>query len=101
MEPTLAEGDLLLTWWGRRARPGRIAVVRLPPDADGRPRPLSIKRVSRRDPAAPERWWIDSDNPREGVTSFEVGSLTDDDVLATAPARLWPRPRILTTRHTR
>jgi phage repressor protein C with HTH and peptisase S24 domain len=100
MEPTLHEGDLVLVLWGRSVRPGVVAVVRLPPDAVGAPRPISIKRVARVDPHAPGRWWLDSDNPREGVTSFEVGSLAPDDVLAVALARVWPRPGRVTTRHT-
>ncbi len=100
MEPTLREGDLLVTLWGARVRAGEVAVVRLPDDADGRPRPLSVKRVSGRDPDARERWWLDSDNPREGVTSFDVGSVADDDVLGVVVARLHPRPRWLRGRHT-
>ncbi|EAP99935.1 hypothetical protein JNB_07189 [Janibacter sp. HTCC2649] len=100
MEPTLHDGDLLLVLWGRLVRPGAVAVVRLPPDTTGTPRPLSIKRVTGADPDAPDRWWIDSDNLREGVTSFDVGSLGPDDVLAVALARVWPRPGRVTTRHT-
>lgn len=100
MEPTLHEGDLLLALWGAPIRPGVVAVVRLPPDHTGAPRPLSVKRISQMDPDAPHRWWVDSDNPREGVTSFEVGSLDPDDVVAVVVARVWPQPRSLTTRHT-
>ncbi|WP_404381365.1 S24/S26 family peptidase [Knoellia locipacati] len=100
MEPTLHEGDLLVTLWGARVRAGDVAVVRLPDDSDGRPRPLSVKRVSGPDPDAGERWWLDSDNPREGVTSFEVGSITDADVVGVVVGRLHPRPRWLRGRHT-
>lgn len=95
MEPGLFSGDLLLVRAPARARIGSIAVVRLPPDADGVPRPLSVKRLSRRDPESPERWWIERDNPREGVDSWLVGSLAPEDVLAIAICRLWPRPRRL------
>ena len=42
-----------------------------------------------RDPDDPARWWVDSDNAAEGVTSFEVGSLADDDVLAVVVGRVW------------
>lgn len=100
MEPTLHEGDLLLALWGAHVRPGVVAVVRLPPDASGAPRPLSVKRISGVDPDAPDRWWIDSDNPRDGVTSFDVGSLQPTDVLAVIVARVAPRPGRVTTRHT-
>lgn len=100
MEPTLHEGDILLALWGARVRPGAVVVVRLPPDASGSARPLSVKRVSGADPDAPARWWLDSDNPREGVTSFDVGSLDPSDVVAVVVARVSPRPRRVTTRHT-
>lgn len=100
MEPTLSEGDLLLALWGARVRPGDVAVVRLPPDASGQPRPVSVKRIHGADPRSPNRWWLDSDNPREGVTSFDVGSLDPADVLAVVVARISPRPGRVTTRHT-
>lgn len=100
MEPTLHAGDLLLTLWGATTAPGQIAVVRLPDDSAGNARPLSVKRVVGPDPDDRHRWWLDSDNPREGVTSFDVGSIPASDVLATAVARLWPRPGMLSTRHT-
>lgn len=100
MEPTLQEGDLLLSLWGALVKPGSVAVVRLPPDAQGASRPVSVKRITGPDPHSPERWWLDSDNPREGVTSFDVGSVTASDVLATVVARIWPRPGRVTTRHT-
>ncbi len=91
MLPTYREGDLLLVVRGVRPRPGRAHVVRLPPDASGRPRPLSVKRVTGPDPEHPERWWVDSDNAAEGVTSFDVGSLSTDDIVAVV-ARLVRRP---------
>ncbi|MBM6400689.1 hypothetical protein JQN70_09860 [Phycicoccus sp. MQZ13P-5] len=82
MLPTYRDGDVLLVVRGVRPRPGRAHVVRLPPDAAGRPRPLSVKRVTGRDPDDPERWWVDSDNAAEGATSFDVGSLADEDIVA-------------------
>ena len=88
MEPTLREGDVLLVLRGVRPRPGRIAVVRLPHDRDGASRPLSVKRITGPDPHDPSRWWVDSDNARHGVTSFDVGSLASDDVLAVVLCRL-------------
>ena len=37
-----------------------------PHDATALARPLSVKRLPGRDPDAPERWWLDADNPRDG-----------------------------------
>lgn len=92
MEPTLREGDLLLVLHGARPRAGRLALVRLPPDEEGAPRPVSVKRVTGPDPQDPRRWWVERDNPREGVDSWLVGSLPDADVLARVLLRL-PRAR--------
>lgn len=100
MEPTLTDGDLLVGSFGARVRVGQVAVVRLPADSSGTPRPVSVKRVTGRDPGDPQRWWLDSDNPREGVTSFEVGSIADDAVLAVVLCRLSPWPRWVRRRDT-
>lgn len=89
MLPTYRDGDVLLVVRGARPRPGRAAVVRLPDDARGTPRPLSVKRVAGADPHDPARWWVDSDNAAEGVTSFDVGSLPDEDVLAVVVGLVW------------
>jgi phage repressor protein C with HTH and peptisase S24 domain len=91
MVPTYRDGDVLLVLRGRHPRAGQVAVVRLPEDAAGAPRPLAVKRVTGRDPDDPRRWWIDSDNAAEGVTSFDVGSLAEADVLAVAVGILWRR----------
>jgi len=85
MRPTLAGGDRLLVRWGGRPRAGRLAVVRLP---DGRP--IGIKRLAFRDG---EGWWVERDNPAEGVDSWQLGrAVPDADVLGLVLARLWPRP---------
>jgi len=89
MLPTYRDGDVLLVLRGVTLRAGRAAVVRLPPDAEGRPRPLAVKRLTGPDPAAPQRWWVDSDNAAEGVTSFEIGSLHGDDILAVVVGLVW------------
>jgi phage repressor protein C with HTH and peptisase S24 domain len=89
MLPTYRDGDVLLVVRGARPRPGRAAVVRLPADASGRPRPLSVKRVAGPDPADPGRWWVDSDNAAEGVTSFDVGSLAEGDIVAVVAGLVW------------
>lgn len=83
MEPTLADGDRLLVLYGGRPRPGRVVVVRLP---DGM---LAIKRGTRLEPAG---WWVERDNPREGVDSWQVGAIPQRDVLAVTLLRIWPRP---------
>ena len=87
MEPTLHEGDVLLVGWGMPVRLGRLAVVALPDSAAG-PRGLAVKRVTGRDPGDPTRWWVERDNPREGVDSWLVGSLAAADVRAAVLARL-------------
>lgn len=88
MEPTLRDGDRLLVRHGADPKRGDLAVVRLPD------RPLSVKRVTRRDP---DGWWVERDNPVEGVDSWLVGAIPPEDVVARVVARVWPvfrRPRL-------
>ncbi len=84
MLPTLRPGDRLLVRYGARPRPGALVVVRLPGD-----RPLAVKRAVRREP---EGWWVERDNPAEGVDSWAVGAVPEGDVVAVVVGRLWPRP---------
>jgi hypothetical protein len=84
MEPALHEGDWLAVRWGRAARPGRLVVVRLPGG------PLSVKRAFRR---VAEGWWVERDNPLEGVDSWQVGAIPDEDVLGVVLFRYWPPRR--------
>jgi phage repressor protein C with HTH and peptisase S24 domain len=81
MRPTYHDGDLLLVLHGARPRPGRPAVVRLPGGV------LAVKRVVRRERAG---WWVERDNPREGVDSWTVGAVPDEQVVARVVARVWP-----------
>ncbi len=81
MEPTLREGDRLLVRHGAAPTVGRLAVVLLPG------RPLAVKRVTRR---TPEGWWVERDNPAEGVDSWLVGAVPDEAVVARVVLRLWP-----------
>ena len=81
MEPTLFDGDHLIVVYGGAPRPGRLAVVRLPSG------PLSVKRISFRDGPA---WWVERDNPAEGVDSWQVGPVPEPDVVATVVCRIWP-----------
>ena len=80
MEPTLRDGDLLLVLWNARGRPGRMAVVDLPGG-----RPMSVKRLAHRQDGG---WWVDRDNPAEGVDSWVVGVLPPHAVRALVLARL-------------
>jgi len=82
MQPTLRDGDRLLVRHGACPRVGRLVVVRLP---DG---VVAVKRATRREPGG---WWVERDNPDEGVDSWQVGAIPDADVLAVVRARVWPR----------
>jgi signal peptidase I len=82
MEPTLVDGDRLLVRHGATPRVGDVVVVRLP---DG---VLAVKRAAFR---KEDGWWVERDNPREGVDSWLVGAIADRDVLAVARSRVWPR----------
>jgi signal peptidase I len=85
MEPTLHSGDRLVVRWGACPSVGDVAVVRLPGD-----RPLSVKRVAHRDA---DGWWVERDNPREGVDSWGVGAVPDADVLGVVRLRYRPLRR--------
>ena len=90
MLPTYRDGDVLLVR-ARHPTAPRQGRGGAPPAGcrRARPRPLSVKRVTGPDPAAPQRWWIDCDNAAEGVTSFDVGSLTSEDILAVVVGLVW------------
>jgi hypothetical protein len=90
MLPTLRDGDRLLVRARRPGRdrdpaPGALLVVRLPGG-----RPEAVKRLLRR---ADGGWWVERDNPAEGVDSWLVGAIPDGDLVGVVRARLWPRPR--------
>jgi hypothetical protein len=90
MLPTLADGDRLLVRHGGTAKVGRLLVVRLP---DG---VVAVKRATRREPGG---WWVQRDNPAEGVDSWSVGAIPDADVLAVVLCRVWPPLRRCRLRH--
>ena len=100
MEPALHEGDRLLVLYGARPRCGKLAIVRLPNDESGRPRPLAVKRVAGPDPEGRGGWWVERDNPWEGVDSWAVGAIPPEGIRARVILRLptlrmpWPRPRV-------
>lgn len=83
MHPTLHAGDLVLVWWGGRARPGSLVVFRHPREGV-----LTVKRAARRDPADPDRWWVERDNPRRGSDSWAFGSIPDAQILARVIVRV-------------
>jgi phage repressor protein C with HTH and peptisase S24 domain len=84
MEPTLRDGDHLLVRWGGTPRPGRLVVVRWPG------RPLSVKRAG---VLTDDGWWVERDNPAEGVDSWQAGPVLPVDVLGIVLLRLWPLRR--------
>ena len=91
MLPTLREGDRLVARYDAVPRPGDLVVVRLPnPSGDDVPRPLAVKRAVSRDPAG---WWVERDNPAQGVDSWLVGAVPDLDVVAVVRYRIWPPRR--------
>ena len=75
----------MLVSYARLPQVGRIVVVRLP---DG---VVAVKRAVRREP---DGWWVERDNPAEGVDSWSVGAIADDAVLAVVLARVWPPRRL-------
>ncbi len=82
MRPTLVDGDRLLVRHGATPRVGDLVVVRLP---DG---VVAVKRATRREPGG---WWVERDNPAEGVDSWTVGAVPDADVVAVVRVRVRPR----------
>jgi SOS-response transcriptional repressor LexA len=87
MAPTLPDGSLVLLHRAATPKPGDVVVVTLPGG-----RPVAVKRAVRRDG---EGWWVERDNPREGVDSWSVGAIPDASVHGVARLRLWPRPHRL------
>ena len=92
MEPTLHTGDRVVVVRGAAPRLGRLAIVRLPPDDAGMPRPLAIKRVTMRDPSDPSRYWVEADNrSAPGVAdswTAGIGSLGAEQIRALVLCRL-------------
>ena len=84
MEPTLRDGDRLLVRYDVSPRLGQLVLVRLPG------RPVAVKRVVHR---SPDGWWVERDNPAEGVDSWLVGAVAETDVVAVVVRRLWPLRR--------
>ena len=81
MRPTLHPGDRLVVSYDVIPAPGDLVVVRLPGGT------VAVKRALRREA---DGWWVERDNPAEGVDSWSVGSVRDHDVLAVVRRRVWP-----------
>ena len=94
MEPALHQGDRLLVLYGARPRRGKLAIVRLPNDAAGDPRPLAVKRLSFPDPEGGDGWWVERDNPRVGLDSWAIGAIPTDGIRARVLLRLPARLRL-------
>jgi signal peptidase I len=84
MTPTLPDGSLVLLRRSARPDPGDVVVVSLPGG-----RPDAVKRAVHRDA---QGWWVERDNPREGVDSWTVGAIPEGQVHGVVRWRLWPRP---------
>jgi hypothetical protein len=94
MEPALHEGDRLLVLYGARPRRGKLAIVRLPNDRAGAPRPLAVKRLSCPDPEGGDGWWVERDNPREGLDSWAIGAIPAAGIRGRVILRLPDRLRL-------
>lgn len=86
MEPTLFEGDILLVKPVDAPKRGEVpdgvlVVCQLPGG-----RPLAVKRlVGWLDGG----WWVERDNPREGVDSVLCGSLEPGAIKGIVVRRIW------------
>jgi phage repressor protein C with HTH and peptisase S24 domain len=87
MLPTLVDGDRLLVRYGAVPVAGDLVVVRLPAGPDGAPRPLAVKRAGH---VERDGWWVERDNPAEGVDSWSAGVVAHHDVVAVVVRRVWP-----------
>jgi hypothetical protein len=72
----------LLVRTGEPAAPGALVVVRLPGRSG-----LAVKRAVRRDE---DGWWVERDNPREGIDSWVVGAVPETGIVAIVVWRVWP-----------
>jgi signal peptidase I len=86
MRPTLRDGDRLLVRYDALPGRGDLVLVRLPAGPDG-PRPLAVKRAGWHEAGG---WWVERDNPVEGVDSWAVGAVPDHDIVAVVLRRVWP-----------
>jgi nickel-type superoxide dismutase maturation protease len=88
MAPTLRDGDVVLARNRPVPRAGDVVVVTWV----ARPGQLSVKRAAGRDG---DGWHVEGDNPRASTDSRELGPARVHGVVV---ARLWPQPRLLSSR---
>jgi nickel-type superoxide dismutase maturation protease len=88
MAPTLRHGDVVLARRDEKPRRGDVVVVTWVT----RPRQLSVKRAAHPED---EGWHVEGDNPHASTDSRELGPARVHGVVV---ARLWPRPRLLSSR---
>jgi nickel-type superoxide dismutase maturation protease len=88
MAPTLKDGDVVLARNRRVPRMGDVVVVTWVT----RPGQLSIKRTTARHDNG---WHVEGDNPGASTDSRELGPAQVHGVVV---ARLWPQPRLLSSR---
>ncbi|MDQ3786342.1 MAG: S26 family signal peptidase [Actinomycetota bacterium] len=88
MAPTLKDGDVVLARNRRAPRTGDVVVVTWVT----RPGQLSIKRATAPDGGG---WHVEGDNPSASTDSRELGPAQVHGVVV---ARLWPQPRLLSSR---
>lgn len=88
MAPTLKDGDVVLARRTDKPRRGDVVVVTWVT----RPCQLSIKRVTH---ASNESWHVEGDNQHASTDSRDLGPAQVHGVVV---ARLWPHPRLLSSR---
>lgn len=88
MAPTLKDGDVVLARNRRVPRTGDVVVVTWVT----RPNQLSIKRATRPNG---QGWHVEGDNPGASTDSRDLGPAQVHGVVV---ARLWPHPRLLSSR---
>lgn len=88
MAPTLKHGDVVLARNRRQPRKGDVVVVTWVT----RPHQLSIKRATERNG---EGWHVEGDNDGASTDSRDLGPAQVHGVVV---ARLWPHPRLLSSR---
>ena len=88
MAPTLKDGDVVLAKNREQPREGDVVVVTWVT----RPRQLSIKRARQ---ANGNGWHVEGDNQDASTDSRDLGPAQVHGVVV---ARLWPHPRLLSSR---
>lgn len=88
MAPTLRDGDVVLARNHRTPRTGDVVVVTWVT----RPGQLSIKRAASRNGTG---WHVEGDNAGASTDSRDLGPAQVHGVVV---ARLWPQPRLLSSR---